>query len=192
MKWKAICYSKGCWDRANFLLRSERSVLSTGIFLSGDFARKPHLFLQQHRSLNTLNVSEYFRLVLMRFRTKNKLEKISGGFWQCTRSLVDLSAGTDENPTKPQRPLTSWALRGHAMLDEWGQPLTFKTPIIPAVSAMQPRGRGWKEKPSTWRCCHVREGCLVPFRGEKRNFNKSSEHLLCYIVWQVVNADGLG
>lgn len=38
------------------------------------------------------------------------------------RTLVDVSAGSAVHPAEPWRPFTSWALRGHAMLHEWGQP----------------------------------------------------------------------
>lgn len=62
-------------------------------------------------------------------------------------TLWMLSAGTAVNPTEPWRPFTSWAHRGHAMLDEWGQPLAFITPITWAVSAMHPRCRGCTKKP---------------------------------------------
>lgn len=38
------------------------------------------------------------------------------------RTFVDVSAGSAVHPAEPWRPFTSWALRGHAMLHEWGQP----------------------------------------------------------------------
>lgn len=62
-------------------------------------------------------------------------------------NLVDASAGTVVNSTDPLRPFTSWALRGHATLDEWGQPLAFQTLIISVVLAVSPLCRRCTKEP---------------------------------------------
>lgn len=49
-------------------------------------------------------------------------------------NLMDVSAGTVLNSADPLRPFTSCALRGHAMLDEWGQPLAFQILITSVLS----------------------------------------------------------
>lgn len=113
-------------------------------FCPADTSRKSNLFVDKQRCLkNTDCVGGLFNTNPICYSLEKKLFSC---FWRSRRKLVDVSAGSAVHPTEPWRPFTSWALRGHAMLDEWGQPLAFMTPLAAAVSANHPRYWGCAKK----------------------------------------------
>lgn len=118
---RGIRCCKGRWE-----IREKRSVLSTGIFLSVDTHRKQYMFPKQNQNFDIRT----FTARPGEKRTNEQRQKSE--YPQLLKTLE----GTYRRQLALQRiPPNSWkplqaALRGHATLYEWGQPLTFRSCIL--------------------------------------------------------------